>query len=280
MHILVTGATGRIGSRLVPCLLRRGDAVRALVRQPERGELLRQHGAQIIVGDVLQPDTLARAVDGVNAVVHLAAFFRSVDHAQVHAVNVAGSLALARAALLGGVPRFVLASTNLVYGAGHKPPLRETDAPHPDGPYPASKLATEQALLALTQTAKLDLRVLRLAFVYGDGDPHLEEGLQWFRAWNPEQRFHMVHHVDVSQACMRAVDTMAGNSRIYNVADDMPVPVGDILQHFGEPSPADAIDRPHDDRWGQIVDTTRIKQEWGFQTRYPSFYAARDAGAL
>jgi hypothetical protein len=48
------------------------------------------------------------------------------------------------------------------------------------------------------------MRIIRLAFVYGEGDPHLQEGVQWLRNWNPMQKIHMVHHADVAQAIMLA----------------------------------------------------------------------------
>jgi nucleoside-diphosphate-sugar epimerase len=280
MRILVTGATGRVGQRVTPRLLARGDTVRVLARQPERVTALEQLGAEIAVGDLRQPDTLAQAVESMDAIIHLAAFFRSPDEAQVRAVNDEGTVALARAAIQAGVPRFVFTSTNLVYGSTQGGPAHEDDAVQPVQAYPASKVAAEQALLALNQGTKLGLRILRLAFVYGEGDPHLAEGLTWFRNWHPATRFQMVHHADVSQALLLAIDAPLGDGRIYNVADDQPVSAGELLHFFGEPISPDATTRPLDNSWAGLVDTTRIKAELGFRPLYPSFYTARDAGTL
>ncbi|CAN5417290.1 N/A [soil metagenome] len=280
MHILVTGANGRIGQRVTPRLLARGDTVRLLARQPERVATLAQLGAEIAIGDLRQPDTLARAVEGVDAIIHLAAFFRSPDEAQVHAVNDEGTLALAHAAIQAGVQRFVFTSTNLVYSYQPSHLACEEDIVQPSQAYPASKVAAERTLLELNKSTKLGLRILRLAFVYGEGDPHLAEGLAWFRNWHPATRFQMVHHADVSQALGLALDSPTGNGRIYNVADDEPVPAGVLLQFFGEPIPADATERPLENSWAGLVDTTRIKTELGFRPLYASFSAARDAGAL
>lgn len=280
MHILVTGATGRIGSRFAQRLLDRGDRVRLLVRQPERAEALRQRGAELIAGDLLQPDSLTRAVANVEAVVHLAAFFRSRDEAQVRAITADGTIALAQAAILAGVPRFVFASTNLVYGPGRGRPAREEDEPQPAQTYPISKVAAERALNDLHQTHGIGLRILRLAFVYGEGDPHLEEGLRWFRTWNPAKQIQLVHHADVGQALMLAIDSAAGERRTYNVADDEPVAAAEIMRFFGESLPEEAARRPLDDPWEGIVATTRIRAELGYQPIYPSFFVAREAGAL
>jgi nucleoside-diphosphate-sugar epimerase len=280
MHILVTGATGRVGSRFVPHLLDRGDTVRILAREPERAETLRQRGAEVVAGDLLRPDTLARAVADIDAVVHLAAFFRSADAAQVRAITADGTRALALATIQAGIRRFVFASTNLVYGHGRGRPAREDDEPQPVLPYPLSKVTAERALSDLHQAHGFGLRILRLAFVYGEGDPHLEEGLTWFRTWNPAKRFQMVHHADVGQALMLAVDAPAGDQRTYNAADGEPVACAEIMRFFGESIPEAAAERPLDDPWEGIVDTTRIRAELGYRPIYPSFAAAREAGAL
>src|SRR5262245_4660923 len=76
MKILVTGATGKVGSRLIKRLAQRGEQVRALVRDPTRAANLRTDDIDLIEGDLLDVDSLASAVRGVDAVVHCAAFFR------------------------------------------------------------------------------------------------------------------------------------------------------------------------------------------------------------
>ncbi|WP_199616674.1 NAD-dependent epimerase/dehydratase family protein [Paenibacillus alkalitolerans] len=280
MNILVTGATGRIGSRIVPRLLQRGDCVRVLVRQPERAQTLREHGAEIAVGDLLQPETLNQAVADIDAIVHLAAFFRGATEEQTRAVNLEGTVSLAQAALQANVRRFIFASTNLVYGTDIGRAFNEEDSPKPAGPYPETKAAAEQALMQLHYTRGLDLRILRLAFVYGDKDPHLSEGMQWFRNWNPQQRIHMVHHADVAQAVMLATDTQEIGGQIYNVADNEPAPAEQIMKLFGEPVGEDAAHRPIDTAWLQIADTAKIREKLGFRPIYPSLRNAVEANAL
>src|SRR5215203_175719 len=97
MTTLVTGATGRVGSRFVPRLLAAGEDVRALVRDAGRGAALGERGA----------DLLRRAVDGADAIVHLGASFRGASGEEMAEVNRAATVALARAALSSGVRRFV-----------------------------------------------------------------------------------------------------------------------------------------------------------------------------
>lgn len=280
MNILVTGATGRIGSRLVPRLLQRGDSVRVLVRHPEHAQHLKEHGAQIILGDLLQSETITQAVANTDAIIHLAAFFRGATPEEAQAVNLEGTLNLAETALRANVSRFIFTSTNLVYGPGQGNVFLETDPLLPAAPYPKTKAAAESALLELHHSQGLDLRILRLAFVYGEGDPHLREGLQWFRQWNPLQRIHLVHHADVSQALMLAADRQGIDGQIYNVADDEPVTAAEIMQLYGEALAEDAANRKLDAAWAQIVDTLKIRNDLGFKAIYPSLHSAFNAGSL
>jgi UDP-glucose 4-epimerase len=91
MKILVTGATGKVGSRLSKRLAKRGDHVRALVRDPARAAELRGDRIELAVGDLHDAESLAAAVQGVDAIVHCAAFFRGATAEQAHATNDAGT---------------------------------------------------------------------------------------------------------------------------------------------------------------------------------------------
>ncbi len=282
MRVLVTGATGRVGSRLVPRLLERGDSVRILLRKEADREPFAQRGAEVVIGDLLDPESLSSAVTGVEAVIHLAAFFRGATEAQALAINLDGTLALARAAQQAGVSKFIYISTNLVYGPGRGRPIREVDEPQPsaDHFYPASKLAAEQALVQFYQDRETDLSILRLAFVYGDGDPHLREAINMTRSWPSAKRMHMVHHADVAQAIMLSLDKPQAAGQIYNVADDTPIPISEIRQMNGLAEMNVPADVEVADPWEGIVDTTKIKHELGFRLVYPSLREAEKMNAL
>lgn len=281
MTILVTGATGRVGSRFVPRLLRQAEPVRVLARDPARAESLGGLGAEIVIGDLRDDGTLDRALKGVEAVVHLGAAFRGVSDDEAIAINHTATVKLAESALRAGVTRFVHTGTTLVYGPGRGRPALETDEPAPPGrAYPASKTAAEKALLDLHRTEGLPLRIVRLAFVYGDGDPHLAESLSWARDWPPHKRLHLVHHADVGQALLRAVRANGVDGEMFNVADDAPVTALELLNLGGEPVAAEAASRDLDDPWEGIADTSKIRRELGFRPIHPTVYSARDAGAL
>ena len=281
MRVLVTGATGRVGSRLVPRLLQNGYSVRVLVRNEEQGETFRRQGAEAALDDLLKPASLAQAVAGVDGVVHLAAFFRGASEAKARLINVDGARALARAAQEAGVARFVYISTNLVYGHGRGRLARESDEPQPllDNFYPTGKLAAEGALEELYRSKPETLAILRLAFVYGENDPHLTEAVGWARNWPRMKRLHMVHHADVAQAIQLALDKPEAGGRIYNVADDEPITAAEILT-LNNLTTNGMNDTPPEDPWEGIVDTTRIRDELGFHPIYPSVNLAKKAGAL
>jgi nucleoside-diphosphate-sugar epimerase len=278
--MLVTGATGKVGSHFVPRLLQRQQNVRLLVRRAEQAEAFHTLGAETVVGDLSQPERLASAVAGVQVVVHLAAFFRGIDQERIRTTNQEGALALANVSLAAGVERFVFTSTSNVYGPGLNRPGREDDPLHPTATYPQSKVAAEQALLELYRARGLGVRILRLGFVYGEGDPHVQESLPLLSEWHPAKRLHMVHHADVSQALLRA-GTLAGiDGQIYNVADDAPISLAELRRLHGLPEDASDAEASFKNPWELILDTLRIRDELGFRPIYPSYYAARDAGAL
>ncbi|MFI6097313.1 NAD-dependent epimerase/dehydratase family protein [Lentzea sp. NPDC051213] len=253
MKIAMTGSTGRVGSRLLPRLREQGHEVRAFAHR------------------LADTEAVEELVTGVDAVVHLAAGLRtSTDH---EGVNVHGTRALAEAAVKA--PLFVHISTNLVYPGGLGRPAAEDDpaAPGPEfGEYARTKALGEQAVLE----AREEATILRLAFVYGDGDPHLEESLRWASTWPGHQRLHMVHHEDVAQAITKVLDT--GASGIFNIADDNPATAVELHLLNGL-TPSEAVQQDFDP-WQGIVSTNRAQKVLGFRPRYPSAWAAAAAGVL
>ncbi|MGC9542795.1 NAD-dependent epimerase/dehydratase family protein [Streptomyces sp. UG1] len=284
MLTLVTGTTGQVGRRFAPRLLaqaRADERVRVLVRDSARGEPFAELGAEVVVGDLRDAEVLGKAVAGVDAVVNVAASFRGVPDEEAWAVNRDAAVALGRAAQTAGVRRFVQVSTGLVYGTGRGRPLTEDDESRPGGAmwgaYPESKAQAERELLALDG---MDVRVARLPFVYGEGDPHLAQSLMWARDWAATQRLHMGHHVDVAQGLLRILHAPGIAGRIYNIADDAPVTAVELHQLNGVEIPEELYTRTDPDPWVQITSTERIRRELGYRPVYPSVYTARDAGAL
>ena len=275
MNILVTGATGKVGSRLAKRLAGRGDRVRALVRDAARAAELSEAGIGLVVGDLLDPGSLRRAVRGVDVVVHCAAFFRGATPEQAAAVNDLGTRQLAAAAREEPVKRFVFTSTGLVYGSNGNRLAREDDPCAPTAPYPVSKLAAERFLLSMEG---LDVRVVRLPFVYGDGDPHIQEAISFMRGFPPHQRMSVGHHADVAQAVARLLDAPSPAHRIYNVVDDEAPDLAAVFASVGAPPP-DGSAAEAARAFDALLDGRRIRADLGFQPAYPRLADALAAGA-
>jgi nucleoside-diphosphate-sugar epimerase len=280
MTILVTGATGRVGSRLVRRLSHQGGQVRILARDQSKAEPLIAMGAEAVIGDVTDADVIAQAVKGVECVVHLVTIFRTLPGQDIVEVNHAGAVNLARASMQAGVERFVYCSTNQVYGPGRGRPALETDEPQPDRPYSITKTAAERSLLDLHETEGLALRIFRPPVIYGDGDPRLSVQPRWSKKWPLHQRLQLVHHADVTQALLLGIWAEGIDGEIFNVGDDAPITAQEILALNNIEADEDAGDRPLDDPWEGIIDSSKIRRQLGFRPIYPSVYSAMDAGAL
>ena len=174
MRVLVSGATGFTGGHLARYLARRGVSVRGLVRPLSRPRTaaLQEAGVEIVLGDLTDDASLARACDGVDAVYHIAATYRNAGQpaAAYRAVNVLGTRALLNAALTAGVTRFVHCSTVGVHGHVERPPAGE-DAPLAPGDiYQETKLEGERLAKAAGAAGDMEVVVARPAGIYGPGD--------------------------------------------------------------------------------------------------------------
>jgi nucleoside-diphosphate-sugar epimerase len=274
MNILITGATGKVGSRLAKRLAQRGDHVRALVRDPARAAELREARVELAVGDLLDVASLEAAARGVDAVVHCAAFFRGATPEQAHAVNYLGTQHLASAAQGASIRRFIFTSTGLVYGSKGGGFVGEDDVCAPTAAYPVSKLAAEHFLLAIEG---LDVRVLRLPFVYGDGDPHIQEAVPMMRTWLPTQRMSIGHHADVAQAVALLLDAPSPAHRIYNVVDDEAPDLATVFASVGAPPP-DGSDPERGRPFDVLLDGRRLRDDLGFKPQFPRLADAIAAG--
>lgn len=177
MRVLVTGAGGFVGRAVVPRLAAGGHAVRAAARRggppPETG---RWCEGSVEVGDIGPGTDWARALDGVDAVVHLAARVHRVRDAatdplaEYRRVNAAGTRRLAEAAARAGVRRLVLlSSVKAVADGPSEAPLDDATPPAPASPYGVSKLEAEEGLAEVSAATGLEAVVLRPPLVYGPG---------------------------------------------------------------------------------------------------------------
>jgi nucleoside-diphosphate-sugar epimerase len=226
-------------------------------------------------GDLFDAAALADALEDVDAVVHLAALFRTDDVDAIRTVNLEGTRNLI-AAIRAGAPsaRLVMASTGLVYGEAATRPAREDDPVEPIDAYPASKIAAEAELRA----SGLTWSIRRLGFVYGDGDGHIDAVpvILPRMGWHPAQALAVVHHRDVAQMVAISL-TGATDERIVNVAADAPITIGELVAIAGSEIPAS--DDPLDHPWSGHLDVS-VARAVGFRATVPTVYDAQRDGIL
>ena len=171
MRVLVTGAAGFIGSHVAERLAENAEVVG--IDDLSTGSTANLEGIPIrlVEGTILDPEALADAITGVDAVVHLAArpsVPRSiVDPVASHEANATGTLRVLEAARTLDDPIVIVASSSSVYGANPTLPKREDLATQPLSPYAVSKLATEQYALAWQHSYGLRTLAFRFFNVFG-----------------------------------------------------------------------------------------------------------------
>lgn len=167
--VLVTGASGFVGRHVAPALAREGWQVRRAVRSLDGTD------DEVVIESIGPETDWKSALDGVDAVVHLAArvHHKHEEHAvQLYRnVNIAGTLHLARSAATAGVRQFIFVSTVLVHGRSNegRAPFSEDDILTPRGLYGMSKAAAEAGLRTLARDSEMKISVIRPPLVYGAG---------------------------------------------------------------------------------------------------------------
>ncbi len=230
MRIVVTGATGGIGRTLVPLLESRGLDVVATGRDAGIGSILAGGRAQFLALDLVRDD-LAPLVAGATVVIHLAA--RSSPWgslASFRSDNVAATSRLLDAAALGGVARFVHASTPAIFSERrHRLGLRSRDRPaaRPINAYALTKLEAERIVMDERRMATM---VLRPSAVLGPDDkailPRLVRVLSRGVLPVGNGGAALFHPTDVRDAAEAFAAAALGSSRgVANVAGREPVPV-------------------------------------------------------
>ena len=271
MTILVTGGTGLVGSRLLKRMVSNGVDCRAIVRAGKKVP----DGVAAVEADLNDPETLASAVDGVSAVVHLAAVLRTQNPDDIWKANLEGTRNLLEAVKTGAPgARFILASTGLVYNPDSPYPAREGDAVDPKMAYPASKVAAEN----LVRLSGVNWAILRLGFVYGDDDGHLQmipKLVDMFK-WHPAARLSLIHHRDIETAVSLAL-TGAMDRKVVNIVDEAPMSMYELASLVGMPLElsADPLANP----WFGQLDGT-LAASLGFAARVPTVFQSRREGSL
>lgn len=173
-NYLVTGGAGFIGSNIAEALVQRGDRVRVLdnLSTGDRENLRHLEGdVELVVGDIVDPEAVRRAMEGIDIVFHQAALasvpLSVSDPLASHAACATGTLNVLHEAHQAGIRRVVYASSSALYGDQPTSAKRETDVPSPLTPYGVAKLAGEHYCHAAYHTYGLETVCLRYFNVFG-----------------------------------------------------------------------------------------------------------------
>jgi nucleoside-diphosphate-sugar epimerase len=222
--ILVTGAGGFTGLALTRALVERGHPVRALVRQPSQVPELERVGAEVLQGDIRDPDIVRRAVDGREIVYHLAAVFRraGVPDSLYREVHVDATRRLIEAATQAGVRRFVHCSTVGVHGNVEGDSPADENAPMAPGDiYQRTKLEGEAIARETAARTGLPLTVVRPGPIYGPADQRLLKLIggvargRFFLLGSGRPRFQMVYVDDLVEGLRLAAERPEAVGRTY-----------------------------------------------------------------
>jgi len=222
--VLLTGATGFVGTHAAEAFAAQDVTVRAVVRHTSDTTRLRQLGATVIAGSLTDADVVAHAAEGADSVVHMAALTRAHSQAEYDAVNDQATRALLRALRRAARPprRFVYLSSLAAAGPSAETGVDAGTAPRPLTAYGRSKLAGEVA--CAEEAGPFEAVIIRAPAVYGPRDRDL---LPFFRLaqrgllpvpGRPHRRLQLVHVQDLARAVVSAA-TLSGVSGVYHVAE-------------------------------------------------------------
>jgi UDP-glucose 4-epimerase len=286
-RVLVTGGAGFVGSHLADALVADND-VRVLDDLSTGRRENVPEGAELIEGDVRDPDALEAATAGVDLVFHEAAVVsvaRSTERpVETDLTNVDATLRLLERARETGA-RVVFASSAAVYGPPASVPVDEAHPTRPTSPYGVSKLAADLYVRLYASLYGVPTVALRYFNVYGPGQPGGDYSgvISTFReqalAGEPitvhgdgEQTRDFVHVDDVVRANLRAATTPAVGAA-YNVGTGETVTIRELAEWVRDLAGSDSRITHVEPRDGDIrhsrADTTAASEDLGFAARIP-----------
>jgi nucleoside-diphosphate-sugar epimerase len=294
--VLVTGATGLVGSSLCRTLARSGYRVRRALRaRANAGH------EDVVVGDIGADTSWTAALAGVEYVVHLAARTHILEKPDAEAVadyervNVAGTRRLAEQAAAAGVRRLVFLSSVKVNGevtSGRA--FQETDTPCPEDPYGRTKRDAEDLLLRLARESALEVVVIRSPLIYGPGVKGNFERLMRYVArrlplplGSVDNRRSLIYVGNLADAILKCLERVEANGRVYLVSDGEDMSTPELLRAVGHALHVEPFIVPFPVAWlrgvawmtgrsaelarlagSLVVDTTRIRRELGWTPPY------------
>ena len=277
MRIFLAGATGVIGSRLLPLLLADGHDVTALTRRTSDAEALHSTGAEAAVADVYDAGAIARVVRNASpeVVMHQLTDLSGGSSEANAAMRKIGTANLANAALSAGVRRMVAQSVAWAYQGGGEPADELTPLDLTAGP-PRSTTVRGVATLEETAGELPEWVALRYGVLYGPGTWYAPGALMAQKALAGElvadgDISSFVHVNDAVEAAVAALEWPSG---AVNICDDEPAAGHEWVPAFcaavGAPQPEHAGGAGRHD-WARGATNRHARKDLGWTPRHPSW---------
>jgi nucleoside-diphosphate-sugar epimerase len=292
MKVFLTGGTGAIGPATVRGLLDQGHQVRAVARSDDKAARLRDLGAEPVAVDLFDGEAAKRAVDGCEAVLHLATnvpplrrMSRKRAWADHNRLRTTATELLVDAALATGATRFVKESVTFSYPDSGEAWIDETTAPDESIAMLRPTLEGERLVDRFTAAGGQGV-VLRFGSFYGPTARYTDEALRLARwrasmvAGKPSAYWSSIHTDDVASAAVAALGAPAG---VYNAVEDDPVTRREFLDAFSaafglrklRPMPAWVMRLTSGSAAevvlrSQRVSNRKLREGTGWAPRYPS----------
>ena len=240
--ILVTGATGSIGSVLVKRLCELGYRVRAIVRNPRKAAaLMGMTNVEIFPSDLNQPDTLHGCAEGCSLAYHCAAKLPSGDWAGSYATNVAGTKAVIAEAVRASVERLIYTSTIGVYGLSEVENITE-ETPWSEYNHPYFKTKQEAERVVWQAAGEIPITIARVGDVMGPGQftwtidliQKLNRGLLQPPLDSESGFLNLIYIDNLVDALLLMGTHPAAPKQIFNVVDGTPIHSGDYFRRLAQ----------------------------------------------
>jgi len=301
-NVLITGAAGFLGATIVAQAVASGLSVSAT----DRFESTKFSGVSFASADILDLNSLSKIFEGVDCVCHVAGlahiFSPDANSGEYfRQINEIGTANVASAASAAGVGHLILVSSVSVYGPYTMGAYDENTPCNPVGPYALSKYNAELRATAIAQKSTMALTILRLATLYGEGDPGnvgrlmfaLDKG-RFLWIGNGSNRKSLLYKGDAARACMAVLERPAMGINIFNISASpctmheivdgisnslgkhpfplcVPAPLALLLSRHLSKIPNRRISGLHQTlkKWlaEDVYDPRRFQEVYGFQTK-------------
>ena len=295
--ILLTGASGFIGSHLAEELVTCGASVRAFLHYNSRGDAGNLNDApseirrevEVVYGDLTDPDAVTKAVRGVSCVFHLGALI-AIPYSYVHPfsfvqTNVVGTANILNACLEAGVDRLVTTSTSEVYGTAVSVPMDENHRVHPQSPYAASKASADHMAESYARSFDLPVVIVRPFNTFGPRQSvravipaiivqALRHGVVEIGSTSPTRDFSYVKDIVRGFAMAGAADVEAGE--VFNLGTGEERSIAEVIEMVSSILGAEFVVHERSDRMRPvssevhrlIADSNKAAQRLGWRPQY------------